>query len=189
MPRNIGSDDDEASLPLDVLPEEPVAGLSVDAPGAVDGLAAGRSAETLPETEELPVAGLSVETLPDTDGLVAGLAVDMPPELGALPETWPLPDGAELTLGAAVDELLPPVAGDALGVLLPTAAWARRLHRSKSAWVGDAGCAWAMAPTASKLPAEIMAAICRAVIIVSSSCGLKPESPWGQRRSVQARCQ
>jgi hypothetical protein len=136
----------------------------------VDVSVLGLSLDTLPE----PEAPAPLETEPEVEVSVLGLSLDMLPE----PVAPPLEvDGP--TLGAAVDGLLTPgevvvdepVVGEALGLLLLTAAWACRLHRSKSSCVGDADCPCATLPTASKLPAEINAATYLTVIIWSSSVG------------------
>jgi hypothetical protein len=129
----------------------------------VDVSVLGLSLDTLPE----PAAPVPLETEPEVDVSVLGLSLGMLPEPAAPP------------LGAAVDGLLTPgevvvdepVVGEALGLLLLTAAWACRLHRSKSSCVGDADCPCATLPTASKLPAEINAATYLTVIIWSSSVG------------------
>jgi hypothetical protein len=120
-----------------------------------------------------PPEGVAVllDELAEPDGEVVALpdAPDGAGELATLPE--PLDEVPPGVLGVAVDELvLPgevtvedsevdePVAGDALGLPVPTAACATRLQRSKSAWVGVAVCAWTVV-TASSPAIETSAAV------------------------------
>jgi len=182
MPRSEGSDVDDA-LPLGaaVEPETPAPAPPDTEPDA-DGPLAGLSAVMLPD----PVVGLSAVMLPDP---VVGLSAV------TLPDPLAPPDVDEPTLGVAVAELLLPgivegvVPGEALGLL--TLAWASRLHRSKSAWLGDDDWANARVPAASRVPAEIKAATCLTVIMWSSSNGFweRRALPCGHQNRLQAKCQ
>jgi hypothetical protein len=193
MPRSEGSDVDDA-LPLGaaVEPETPAPAPPDTEPDA-DGPLVGLSAVTLPD----PVVGLSAVMLPDP--LVGLSAVMLPdPVVGlsavTLPDPLAPPDVDEPTLGVAVAELLPGIVegvvpGEALGLL--TLAWASRLHRSKSAWLGDDDWANARVPAASRVPAEIKAATCLTVIMWSSSNGFweRRALPCGHQNRLQAKCQ